>query len=134
MVALAGVAASGVPLKGSAAFSAVSDHMGDQLGSIAYFDEHDADLCVLGELTDNTICIGHRGRYYFDVHVVGRSAHTCHKYDAVNANYLAALAIIELDGPDSCRPWSSGCPTCSVRKLSSYRAGSTAAYHREGPR
>ncbi len=98
MVALAGVAASGVPLKGSAAFSAVSDHMGDQLGSIAYFDEHDADLCVLGELTDNTICIGHRGRYYFDVHVVGRSAHTCHKYDAVNANYLAALAIIELDG------------------------------------
>jgi acetylornithine deacetylase/succinyl-diaminopimelate desuccinylase-like protein len=72
--------------------------MGDQLGSIAYFDEHDADLCVLGELTDNTICIGHRGRYYFDVHVVGRSAHTCHKYEAVNANYLAALAIIELEG------------------------------------
>ena len=98
IVAMAGVAAAGVPLQGTAAFSAVSDHMGDQAGSIAYFDEFDADLCVLGELTDNTVCVGHRGRYYFDIHVAGRSAHTCHKHHAVNANYLAALAIIELDG------------------------------------
>ena len=51
--------------------AAVSDHMGDQLGSIAYFDEYDADLCVLGELTDNEVCLGHRGRYYFDVTTLG---------------------------------------------------------------
>ena len=47
--------------------AAVADHMGDQLGSIAYFDAFTADLCVLGELTDNQVCLGHRGRYYFDV-------------------------------------------------------------------
>lgn len=97
IAALAGLKDAGLPLSGTAAFAAVSDHMGDQRGSIAYFEAHPADLCVLGELSESTICLGHRGRYYFDVHVYGRSAHTCHKYDAVNANYLAALAVIELD-------------------------------------
>jgi acetylornithine deacetylase/succinyl-diaminopimelate desuccinylase-like protein len=77
--------------------AAVSDHMGDQAGSIAYFGTHPADLCVLGELTDNQVCLGHRGRYYFDVTVLGRSAHTCHKHAAVNANVLAAQATLALD-------------------------------------
>ena len=97
IAALAGLKEAGLPLSGTAAFAAVSDHMGDQRGSIAYFEAHPADLCVLGELSESTICLGHRGRYYFDIHVYGRSAHTCHKHDAVNANYLAALAVIELD-------------------------------------
>ena len=97
IAALAGLKDAGLPLSGTAAFAAVSDHMGDQLGSIAYFEAHPADLCVLGKLSESTICLGHRGRYYFDIHVYGRSAHTCHKHDAVNANYLAALAVIELD-------------------------------------
>ena len=108
IAALAGLKNAGLPLSGTAAFAAVSDHMGEQRGSIAYFEAHPADLCVLGELSESTICLGHRGRYYFDVHVYGRSAHTCHKYDAVNANYLAALAVIELDSsrlePDL-EPW-----------------------------
>ena len=108
IVALAGLRKAGLDLSGTAAFAAVSDHMGEQQGSIAYFDAHPADLCVLGELSESTICLGHRGRYYFDVHVYGRSAHTCHKHDAVNANYLGALAVIELE---NCRlepelePW-----------------------------
>src|SRR6185437_2478875 len=89
---------SGLPLSGTLAMAAVSDHMGDQRGSIAYFDAYDADLCVLGELTDNQVCLGHRGRYYFDVTLIGRSAHTCHKHDAVNANVLAARAVLALDG------------------------------------
>lgn len=97
IVAISGLAGAGLDLAGTAAFAAVSDHMGDQLGSIGYFDEHDADLCVLGELTDNKVCLGHRGRYYYDIHVYGRSAHTIHKDRAVNANYLAALATIELE-------------------------------------
>jgi acetylornithine deacetylase/succinyl-diaminopimelate desuccinylase-like protein len=77
--------------------AAVADHMGDQLGSIAYFDRYPADLCVLGELTDNEVCLGHRGRYYFDVTTLGRSAHTCHKPKAINANVLAAQAVLTLD-------------------------------------
>lgn len=97
LVALEAVRASGVPIAGTAAFAAVSDHMGDQIGSIRYFDEYDADLCVLGELSDNEIYLGHRGRYYFDITTQGRSAHTCHKHLAINANLLAAYAIIELD-------------------------------------
>ena len=97
IVAIEAVRASGLPLKGTLSMAAVADHMGDQLGSIAYFDEFDADLCVLGELTDNQVCLGHRGRYYFDVTTVGRSAHTCHKPQAINANVLAAQAVLALD-------------------------------------
>ncbi len=97
LVAISGLANSGGLEGGTLAFAAVSDHMGDQQGSIAYFNEYTADLCVLGELTDNNVAIGHRGRYYFDIHVFGKSAHTIHKDKAINANYLAAIATIELD-------------------------------------
>jgi acetylornithine deacetylase len=97
IVAIEAVRSSGLPLQGTVGMAAVSDHMGDQLGSIAYFDEFGADLCVLGELTDNQVCLGHRGRYYFDVTVLGRSAHTCHKPQAINANVLAAQAVLALD-------------------------------------
>jgi acetylornithine deacetylase/succinyl-diaminopimelate desuccinylase-like protein len=97
IVAMEALRSTGLPLSGTVAMAAVSDHMGDQAGSVAYFDEFPADLCVLGELTSNQVCIGHRGRHYFDVTVRGRSAHTCHKHDAVNANVLAAHAVLALD-------------------------------------
>ncbi len=97
IVAIEAVRASQLPLSGTLAMAAVADHMGQQAGSIAYFDAHPADLCVLGELTNNEVCLGHRGRYYFDVTVHGLSAHTCHKYSAVNANVLAAQAVLALD-------------------------------------
>jgi acetylornithine deacetylase/succinyl-diaminopimelate desuccinylase-like protein len=97
IVAMEALRDSGLPLAGTVAMAAVSDHMGDQLGSIAYFDSYSADMAVLGELSDNEIFLGHRGRYYFDVTVLGKSAHTCHKPLAVNANALAAHAILELD-------------------------------------
>jgi acetylornithine deacetylase len=97
IVAIEAVRASRLPLRGTLAMAAVCDHMGDQAGSAAYFGAHGADLCVLGELTDNQVCLGHRGRYYFDVTVRGRSAHTCYKHAAVNANVLAAQAVLALD-------------------------------------
>jgi acetylornithine deacetylase len=97
IVAIEAVRASGLPMRGTLSMAAVADHMGDQLGSIAYFDESIADLCVLGELTDNQVCLGHRGRFYFDVTTQGRSAHTCHKDQAINANALAAHAVLALE-------------------------------------
>ena len=97
IVAIEAVRASGLDVGGTLAMAAVADHMGDQRGSIAYFDTYPADLCVLGELTDNQVCLGHRGRYYFDVTTLGRSAHTCHKPQAINANVLAAQAVLALD-------------------------------------
>jgi len=97
IVAIEAVKASKLPLAGTVALAAVADHMGEQVGSIAYFDTYQADLCLLGELTGNQVCLGHQGRYYFDVTVRGRSAHTCHKHAAVNANALAAHAVLALD-------------------------------------
>jgi acetylornithine deacetylase/succinyl-diaminopimelate desuccinylase-like protein len=76
---------SGVDFKGKITFVAVADHMGQQTGSIDLFRRHKFDHCVLAELTDMQIYIAHRGRYYFDISTIGRSAHTCHKYKAINA-------------------------------------------------
>jgi acetylornithine deacetylase/succinyl-diaminopimelate desuccinylase-like protein len=97
IAAIEAVRASQLPVSGTLAMAAVADHMGEQAGSVTYFDAYPADLCVLGELTNNKVCLGHRGRYYFDVTVHGRSAHTCHKQSAVNANVLAAQAVLALD-------------------------------------
>ena len=76
---------SGIELKGRLTFAAVADHMGQQTGSIDLFRRHSFDHCVLAELTDMQIYIAHRGRYYFDISTIGRSAHTCHKHRAINA-------------------------------------------------
>jgi acetylornithine deacetylase len=76
---------SGVDFCGKMTFCAVSDHMGQQTGSIDLFRRHKFDYCVLAELTDMQIYIAHRGRYYFDISTIGLSAHTCHKYHAINA-------------------------------------------------
>jgi acetylornithine deacetylase/succinyl-diaminopimelate desuccinylase-like protein len=76
---------SGTDFTGKLIFAAVADHMGQQTGSIDLFRRHKFDHCVLAELTGMQIYIAHRGRYYFDISTVGRSAHTCHKYLAINA-------------------------------------------------
>ena len=74
-----------IPFCGKITFAAVCDHMGDQTGAIDLFKRHKFDYCVLGELTDMQIYVAHRGRYYFDISTIGRSAHTCHKDRAINA-------------------------------------------------
>jgi acetylornithine deacetylase/succinyl-diaminopimelate desuccinylase-like protein len=76
---------SGKDFTGKLIFAAVADHMGQQTGSIDLFRKHKFDHCVLAELTGMQIYIAHRGRYYFDISTIGRSAHTCHKYLATNA-------------------------------------------------
>lgn len=76
---------AGIDFTGKLTFAAVCDHMGKQTGSIDLFRRHKFDHCILGELTDMQIYVAHRGRYYFDISTIGRSAHTCHKYQALNA-------------------------------------------------
>jgi acetylornithine deacetylase/succinyl-diaminopimelate desuccinylase-like protein len=71
--------------------------MGDQVGAIRFFDEHSADLCILAELTDLDIYLGHRGRLYWDITAYGRSTHTCHRHEAVNAIARMAPLIEEIE-------------------------------------
>src|ERR1700733_2229450 len=97
IVAMEALRDSGAELAGTVAMAAVADHMGDQLGSIAYFDGYPADMAVLGELSDNRISPPPRGGYSSAAPCLGKSAHTCHKPLAVNANALAAHAILELE-------------------------------------
>ena len=75
----------------------VVDHMGDQQGAIRFFEEHQADYCILGELTDLAIYLGHRGRLYWDITSIGHSAHTCHRHLAVNAIAKMVPLIEEIE-------------------------------------
>src|SRR5260370_38124491 len=82
IVAIEALASSGLPLSGTVAMSAVSDHMGDQAGAIAYFGAHpgsSADMCGLGALTGNEVCLGHPGPYQFRATGYGRAAHSRQK-------------------------------------------------------
>ena len=71
--------------RGKVLVAAVSDHMGDQQGAIKFFEEHKGDFCILAELTDLVVYLGHRGRAYWDITSIGHAAHTCHRHLAVNA-------------------------------------------------
>jgi acetylornithine deacetylase/succinyl-diaminopimelate desuccinylase-like protein len=75
----------------------VVDHMGDQQGAIRFFEEHSAEYCILGELTDLAIYVGHRGRLYWDITSIGHSAHTCHRHLATNAIAKMVPLIEEIE-------------------------------------
>jgi acetylornithine deacetylase/succinyl-diaminopimelate desuccinylase-like protein len=83
--------------RGKVLVAAVADHMGAQTGAIRFFEEHSADYCILGELTDLAIYVGHRGRLYWDITSVGLSAHTCHRHQAVNAIAKMVPLIEEIE-------------------------------------
>jgi acetylornithine deacetylase len=101
---IGGIVAAGAALArcrqhwiGKVLVSCVVDHMGDQIGAIRFFEEHSADYCILAELTDLDIYLGHRGRLYWDITAYGRSAHTCRRHDAVNAIARIAPLIEEIE-------------------------------------
>jgi acetylornithine deacetylase/succinyl-diaminopimelate desuccinylase-like protein len=101
---IGGIVAAGAALarcrerwSGRVLVASVVDHMGDQVGAIRFFDEHSADLCILAELTDLDIYLGHRGRLYWDITAYGRSTHTCHRHEAVNAIARMAPLIEEIE-------------------------------------
>jgi acetylornithine deacetylase/succinyl-diaminopimelate desuccinylase-like protein len=101
---VAGVVAAGEALsrckplwRGRVLVSGVVDHMGDQSGAIKFFADHPADYCLLAELTDLDIFLGHRGRLYWDITCYGRSAHTCRRDDAVNSIARMVPLIEELE-------------------------------------
>jgi len=82
---------------GTVLVAAVADHMGDQAGAIRFFEEYSGDYCILGELTDNAIYLGHRGRLYWDITSIGHSAHTCHRHEAINAIAKMVPLIEEIE-------------------------------------
>ena len=101
---IAGVVAAGASLarcrelwSGKVLVSGVVDHMGDQIGAIRFFEEHDADCSILAELTDLDIYLGHRGRLYWDITAYGRAAHNCRRHEAVNSIARMAPLIEEIE-------------------------------------
>jgi len=83
--------------RGQVIVACVVDHMGGQQGAIRFFEEHHGDYCILGELTDLAIYLGHRGRLYWDITSIGHSAHTCHRHSATNAIAKIVPLIEEIE-------------------------------------
>ena len=115
--------------RGRILVAAVADHMGQQQGAIRFFEEHAADYCLLAELTDLDIYLGHRGRLYWDITSIGRAAHTCHRHLARQRDREDGAAdrgdrgaSLPAGAPGLGRPSCSG-PSCTPRS-----AGSTVGY------
>jgi acetylornithine deacetylase/succinyl-diaminopimelate desuccinylase-like protein len=83
--------------RGKVLVGAVADHMGQQQGAIRFFEQFSGDYCILGELTDLVVYLGHRGRLYWDITSLGRSAHTCHRHVAINAIAKMVPLIEEIE-------------------------------------
>jgi acetylornithine deacetylase len=96
-IAAAYAVAKSVDFAGTLWVAGVCDHRGEQQGSIDFFKKVKADLCILGETSNLRIYLGHRGRYYFDISAIGKSAHTCHRYDAINPIPMMAKLVLKLD-------------------------------------
>lgn len=101
---VAGCVAAGAALardrgrwRGKVLVACVVDHMGQQQGAIRFFEEHPADYSILAELTDLAVYLGHRGRLYWDITSIGRSAHTCHRHLATNAIAKMVPLIEEIE-------------------------------------
>lgn len=92
-----GLKRSGADFAGTIYLAAVADHMGQQIGSIEFFKKVQADMCILAELSDNQIYIGHRGRYYFDISTIGKAAHSYMKYEAISAINKMADVVKRID-------------------------------------
>ena len=89
---------SGAVTRGKVRVAAVCGHMAQQEGSVAFFERYpDADLCILGELSDLRVYLGHRGRIYFDVTTKGHAAHTYLREQAISAVNQIARAVLALD-------------------------------------
>jgi acetylornithine deacetylase/succinyl-diaminopimelate desuccinylase-like protein len=89
---------SGAVTSGKVRVAAVCGHMAQQEGSVAFFERYpDADLCILGELSDLRVYLGHRGRIYFDVTTIGHAAHTYLREQAVSAVNQIARAVLAID-------------------------------------
>lgn len=96
--AAAAVHDSGALPGGKVRVSAVCGHMAQQEGSVAFFERYpEADFCILGELSDLRVYLGHRGRLYFDVTTKGKAAHTYLRHQAVSAVNQIARAVLALD-------------------------------------
>ena len=89
---------SGALTRGKIRVAAVCGHMAQQEGSVAFFERYpEADLCILGELSDLRVYLGHRGRIYFDVTTKGHAAHTYLREQAISAVNQIARAVLALD-------------------------------------
>lgn len=89
---------SGALTRGRIRVAAVCGHMAQQEGSVAFFERYpEADLCILGELSDLRVYLGHRGRIYFDVTTKGHAAHTYLREQAISAVNQIARAVLALD-------------------------------------
>lgn len=66
------------------------------LGSIILSKNIKADYAIVGEVTENDIAIGHRGRMRYDIHIKGKAAHASTPEEGVNPHYFMSKFIDKL--------------------------------------
>lgn len=97
MVAIEAIAGTGAALPGDVILAAVVDEEAASKGAKALSYELDAALAVIGEATNGTLAIAHRGSIRPVLAAKGVSAHSSTPHLGRNAVSLMAKAVVELD-------------------------------------
>ncbi|MFC6333228.1 M20 family metallopeptidase [Paenibacillus septentrionalis] len=97
MVAIEAIARAGIKLPGDIILAAVVDEEAASLGAKSLPSELTASFAVIGEATNRTLAIAHRGSIRPILAVKGVSAHSSTPQLGKNAVSLMAKAVVALD-------------------------------------
>lgn len=97
VVALGALVEEGLRPAGPVYVTAVVHEESSGFGSTYLAPKLPADIVIIGEASDNTLKLGHRGRLQFDIHFQGKSAHASNPDGAVNPHYSTARLLLALE-------------------------------------
>jgi len=86
MCATGVIAEKGGPRAGRLIFAGVVDEEYSSIGARALIKEWTADAAVVGEPTDMSVAVGHRGFEWVEIDVEGRAAHGSRPLEGLDAN------------------------------------------------
>lgn len=122
-MAVAGRQAADAGFAGTLVVSGVVQEEVGGLGARWFAERQRADLVVLGEPSDRTLKLGHRGRIELAVEVPGRIAHAAKAALGANALTRAARYVLALDGLDLPVDARLGRSTATATQLRTYPEG-----------
>ena len=101
MMGAAGVfAETGGPRVGRLIVAAVIDEEYSSIGARALVKEWTADAAVVGEPTDMSVAVGHKGFEWVEIDVEGRAAHGSRPLDGLDAILRMGRVLSRLEGLD----------------------------------
>ncbi|MBN2794309.1 MAG: M20 family metallopeptidase [Clostridia bacterium] len=95
LCALVAIKKMKVPFSGEIVFAGVIDEEEKSLGAIHFLENNEMlfDGAIVGEPTDLSVCVAHRGLHWIEISIIGKTVHGGHQAEGLNAISLAGQFI-----------------------------------------